>query len=71
MQFLLLLLLFKTLGNRSDKEAPLFYAHNARDIHRFFKVVTMSVSTRSTSPNPNQAVPIDWSIPDDDLDLDF
>lgn len=55
----------------NDKEAPLFYAHNARDIHRFFKVVTMSVSTRSTSPNPNQAVPIDWSIPDDDLDLDF
>ena len=55
----------------NDKEAPLFYAHNARDIHRFFRAVTMSVSARSTSPNPNQALPIALSIPTDDLDLDF
>lgn len=55
----------------NDKEAPLFYAHNARDIHRFFRAVTMSVSARSSSPNPNQAATINLSIPDDDLDLDF
>ena len=55
----------------NDKEAPLFYAHNARDIHRFFRAVTMSVSTRSNSQNPNQVLPIALSVPTDDLDLDF
>ena len=55
----------------NDKEAPLFYAHNARDIHRFFRAVTMSISTRSNSQNPNQVLPIALSVPTDDLDLDF
>ena len=57
----------------NDKEAPLFYAHNARDIHRFFKAVTMSVSAHSSSLNPNQSLPINFPLPpnDDDLDLDF
>jgi len=34
-------------------ENPLFYAHNAKDIHNFFKLVFMSVSKRSRSNNPN------------------
>ena len=56
----------------NDKEAPLFYAHNARDIHRFFKAVTMSVSAHSSSLNPNQSLPINLPpSPTDDLDLDF
>ena len=57
----------------NDKEAPLFYAHNARDIHHFFRAVTMSVSAHSSSLNPNQSLPINFPLPpnDDDLDLDF
>ena len=55
----------------NDLEAPLFKAHNARDIQRFFKAVTMSVTTQSVSSNPNQAVLPDLSTPSDDLDLDF
>lgn len=38
-----------------DVEAPLFKAHNARDIHRFFRAVTLSVTTKSRSPNPDQS----------------
>jgi len=34
-------------------ENPLFFAHNAKDIHNFFKLVFMSVSKRSRSSNPN------------------
>ena len=33
----------------NDAEAPIFKAHNARDIHRFFRAVTMSVTTRTSS----------------------
>ncbi len=55
----------------NDLEAPLFHAHDARDIHRFFRAVTMSVTTRSSSTTPNQAAPVNLSIPNDDLDLDF
>lgn len=55
----------------NDLEAPLFHAHNAQDIHRFFRAVTMSVTTQSVSNNPNQAVLPDLSTPNDDLDLNF
>ncbi|WP_119395048.1 vWA domain-containing protein [Salinibius halmophilus] len=40
----------------NDPEAPLFRGQNARDIHRFFRAVTMSVTTRSRSATPNQSV---------------
>lgn len=54
----------------NDPEAPLFRAENARDIHRFFHAVTMSVSARSQSAKPNQATPL--QIPaDDDEDWEF
>ena len=33
----------------NDPEAPLFHAENARDIRRFFRAVSMSVSARSRS----------------------
>ena len=55
----------------NDREAQLFHAHNARDIHRFFRAVTMSVSARSASTNPNEVVPLELPVPEDDLDLDF
>lgn len=42
----------------NDIEAPVFKAENARDIHRFFKAVTMSVSARSQSTTPNQSSPL-------------
>lgn len=42
----------------NDVEAPVFKAENARDIHRFFKAVTMSVTARSQSTTPNQSVPL-------------
>jgi uncharacterized protein YegL len=54
----------------NDPEAPLFRAENARDIHRFFRAVTMSVNARSQSAKPNQATPL--QIPaDSDEDWEF
>ena len=54
----------------NDLEAPVFEAHHAKDIHRFFRAVSMSVSTRSTSNSPNQISKIDLSkLPDDEIDL--
>lgn len=57
----------------NNPEAPLFMTHEARDIHRFFRAVTMSVTTRTTNPNPDLLAPLSFdSLPDeDDLDLDF
>lgn len=57
----------------NDPESPVFRAHEARDIHRFFRAVTMSVAARSRSTAPNGNVPLMLAeIPeDDDLDLDF
>lgn len=57
----------------NDLEAPLFEAQNAKDIIKFFRAVSMSVTARSRSTTPNQPVAIDYQdIPEDDaLDLDF
>lgn len=57
----------------NDPEAPLFKANNARDIHSFFHAVTMSVTVKSQSPNPDNAVTfVIPDLPDDeDVDLDF
>lgn len=62
--------MLKTFIN--DKEAPLFRANHARDIHRFFRAVTLSVSSRSRSVNPDQTEPFRMPPPPvDDLDLNF
>ena len=37
----------------SDAEIPVIKAKDARDIEKFFKCVTMSVTTRSVQSNPN------------------
>lgn len=60
-------------GFANDPEAPLFKAHNARDIQRFFRAVTMSVSVKTQSPLPDQATPfVIPDAPDDDpLDIEF
>ena len=55
----------------NDVEAPLFKAHNARDIHRFFRAVTMSVTSRTVSQNPDLSTFIVPPPDDDALDLDF
>lgn len=56
----------------NDKEAPVFKAHNARDIHRFFRAVTMSITTRTASQNPDLSTAFVVPPPEDDfLDLDF
>ncbi|MEZ8022140.1 VWA domain-containing protein [Vibrio sp. 1F255] len=58
----------------NDLEAPVFTANEARDIHRFFRAVTMSVTHRSKSQTPNVITPIDFSDfgnADDDLGLDL
>ncbi|MEL3908220.1 MAG: VWA domain-containing protein [Treponemataceae bacterium] len=39
-------------------ENQVFLASDAADIHKFFQMVTMSVSVRSRSANPNQLVPL-------------
>ncbi|MBY6093952.1 vWA domain-containing protein [Ferrimonas balearica] len=55
-----------------DPEAPLFEAQHARDIHKFFRAVTMSVTTRTRSANPELAAPIQiQAMPEDDEELDF
>lgn len=54
----------------NDPEAPLFRAENARDVLRFFRAVTMSVSARSQSVTPNQSTPLELP-PVDDLDWEF
>jgi uncharacterized protein YegL len=55
----------------NDPEAPVFEAHEAQDIRRFFHAVTMSVVARSASATPDQTTAIEMGeIPDDDLDLD-
>ncbi|MGY2373569.1 vWA domain-containing protein [Pseudomonas sp. SDO524_S393] len=54
----------------NDPEAPLFQASEARDIHRFFRAVTMSVSARSQSSTPNQTLPLELP-PADDQDWEF
>ena len=50
--------------------SEVFEAHNAKEIHRFFRAVSMSVSSRSQSNTPNQLPTVDFSkLPDDELDL--
>ena len=54
------------IGNDADEdvlkqfiegtEHELFYANNAGQLHEFFRYVTMSVTTRSQSPNPSEIV---------------
>lgn len=63
--------LLKSFAN--DPAAPLFKAHNARDIQQFFRAVTMSVAARAASQNPDlsAAFELPSASEDDDLDLDF
>lgn len=61
----------------NDTEAPLFYAKNASEIHRFFRAVTMSVSNHSKSQAANEPMKLDFAevkngeLGQDDFDLEF
>ena len=57
----------------NDLEAPLFRAHQARDLHKFFRAITMSVTTRTRSQSPNDIPAIDFNdfLDEDDLELKF
>ncbi len=55
----------------NNPEIPLFKSPNALDVVRFFRAVSMSVTSRSRSTTPNQPIEISYEdIPDDD-DLDI
>jgi uncharacterized protein YegL len=43
----------------NSPESKVFQAHQARDIHKFFKWVTMSVTVRSRSATPDKIAPVD------------
>lgn len=51
-----------------DPEGRVFDAHEAREIRKFFRWVTMSVTSRSRSANPNSVVAVE---PTDLDDFDF
>ena len=51
-----------------DSELDVFEAVQARDIKKFFKFVTMSVSQRAQSVNPNQAVSVSFDDTNESLD---
>ncbi len=51
-----------------DSELAVFEAKQAREITKFFKFVTMSVSQRVQSVNPNQPITIDIDDFEDDFD---
>lgn len=59
----------KTLSTfLNDPEGRVFEAHEAREIKKFFRWVSMSVTSRSRSANPNSAVAFE---PTDLDDFDF
>jgi len=43
----------------NSPESKVFQAHQARDIHKFFKWVTMSITVRSRRATPNRVAPVD------------
>ena len=51
-----------------DSELDVFEAVQARDIKKFFRSVTMSVSQRAKSVNPNQPVSVSFDDSDENLD---
>ena len=55
----------------NDPEMPVFKAHDAKDISRFFRAVSMSVTLRSRSTKPNQINKVSFNdtSTDDELDL--
>ncbi|MEK7487005.1 MAG: VWA domain-containing protein [Planctomycetota bacterium] len=55
----------------NDPEIPVIYGKDARDIERFFKCVTMSVTSRSVQSNPNMITQGEIKNIFEDEELDF
>ncbi|PVZ64507.1 vWA domain-containing protein [Pelagibaculum spongiae] len=55
----------------NDLEAPLFKAKDARDIIKFFRAVSMSITSRSRSATPNQSAVLEFDDSVNELDLEF
>jgi uncharacterized protein YegL len=54
----------------SGCDNPVFFAEDADDIVDKFKQITMSVTLRAKSTNPNQTISISKSLDGDDIDED-
>ena len=56
------------MNKRKEKVlVAVFQAHEARKIKKFFRWVTMSVTSRSRSTNPNSIIKFDPDEDDDDF----
>ncbi len=57
----------------ADGSENVFFADNAKDIHKFFKFITTTIKTRTQSSNPNVIPLLDFAkipdITDDDDDI--
>ncbi|WBX68207.1 VWA domain-containing protein [Tenacibaculum dicentrarchi] len=51
-----------------DSELEVFEADQAREIKKFFRFVTMSISQRAKSVNPNHPVTVNFDDSEEDLD---
>ena len=64
---------FDVLSKFASGAENVFFANNAKDIHKFFKFITTTIKTRTQSSNPNLIPVLDFaSIPevsDDDEDI--
>ena len=64
---------FDVLSKFAGGAENVFFANNAKDIHKFFKFITTTIKTRTQSSNPNLIPVLDFaSIPevsDDDEDI--
>ena len=63
---------FNVLARFADGDENVFFAENAKDIHKFFRLITSTIKTRTQSVNPNLIPLLDLtSIPqlneDDDI----
>ena len=64
---------FEVLTKFADGKENVYFAENAKDIHKFFKFITTTIKTRTQSSNPNEIPKLDIAnIPDivsDDDDI--
>lgn len=64
---------FEVLTKFADGKENVYFAENAKDIHKFFKFITTTIKTRTQSSNPNEIPKLDIAdIPDivsDDNDI--
>ena len=56
---------FEVLSKFADGKENVYFAENAKDIHKFFKFITTTIKTRTQSVNPNEIPKVDIAnIPD-------